>query len=229
MTAAAWTAIAAWLTFAVAVAAAGFAAVQTLVARADRTERLRPQVVVDLQEWPSHHNIVRLRVMNIGQTTARNVHLVFDPPLGAPPAGQEDIWTSMARFAQRTWPYMPPQKSYDCIFVNLFGYPEDAPHEWTVTVHCDDYQHRRQPPELARLDLGDFARMTPVTRDVHVLAGTLEKIRERLDKLPFDRDGLRTITESKTDADTRREARRESAETSHRLLSERLKGGKPPS
>lgn len=225
MTAADWSAIAAWATLAVAVTAATFAAVQTLGARADRRERQRPQVDVDAAPWPNHPGLVRLTMSNIGETTARNIRLAFDPPLPKePPAGEDGSWEYLLKFVQRTWAYVPPGKAYSCFMLNLRSYPDGGPRAWDVTVECDDYEGREQPPNVVRLDLDNFAAATfPETKSIHDLVLSIEQIQAALVKLPIDSDGLHVVTETEAEAATRRSEAMQRMWLNRYRLSKRLR------
>lgn len=209
MTAAAWSAAAAWATFCVALAAAIFAGVQTLAAASDRRARQRPHVVVDLDRFDDHHGSVRLTVTNIGETTARDVRLVFKPPLLEPTPG-DAMAEYVQRFTGRTWAYMPPRKVVDTMFVHLSGYPEDADRAWEVTVLCSDHRGRHQEAETTRIDLDDVAiRVAPETLTMHDLATDLRKVREWLGRLPVDSDGMNVVTATRDEVAGQRAAMRE--------------------
>lgn len=206
MTAPDWSAIAAWLTLAVAIAAAIFAGWQTLNAAADRRERQRPQVTVDLDPWPHHDGIIRLSIMNLGLTAAKNVRVRFEPPLsGETPADQEVIWDYLLRFVTRTWPYVPPGKVYECIFVNLPSYPEDAQRSWDVIIECEDLEGAQQNAVTTHIDLDDISSRThPSTYGLHDLVTEAKETRKILNKLPLDNDGLHVVTETENDLAARR-------------------------
>ncbi len=81
LTAEDWTAIGTGVTAAVAVLAAGFAALQVREVRRTREDQTRPFVIVDIQPGPAWSNLLDLVVENIGSTAARDVQISFDPPL----------------------------------------------------------------------------------------------------------------------------------------------------
>lgn len=209
MTATAWAAIAAWATFGIALAAAIFAGIQTLAASADRQARQRPHVVVDIDRFGNHHGSVRLTVANIGETTARNVRLSFDPPL-LEPRPDDAMADYIRRFTDRTWAYMPPGKVHNTMFVHLLDYPEGADRAWDVTVHCADYRGRPQDPETTRIDLDDLAILVaPDTLTMHELATDFRKVRDWLDRFPVDSDGVHVVTATRDQVSEQRSAVRE--------------------
>jgi hypothetical protein len=73
----AWAALAAWATIGVLLGSLWFAGKQIREAREARREQTRPFVIVDL----TTDVVIDLEVRNTGLTVARDVHIVFDPPL----------------------------------------------------------------------------------------------------------------------------------------------------
>jgi hypothetical protein len=214
-----WGDVPAWVTAAIALAAAGFAAWQTLAAQADRHERQRPHVSVDIEPYGHHHGIVRLVVTNLGSTTARDVSLTFDPPLKEGSGDHTASWEYVRRFTGRTWAFIPPGKVYDTVFVFLPDYPASSPRAWNVTVRCSDSNGHPQTAETLRIDLDDIAsRSTVTTRSTHDVAETLRNIQSWAEKLPITREGVRVVVEPVSDLRRRHAEERECLEAERRLI-----------
>ncbi len=172
MDAAAWSAVAAWATFAIAVVGAIFGAKQVRLAAEDRRDRQRPAVTVDLVVRDDVGGIVYIEVANIGQTLARDVALSFDPSL---PDGGDIADEYTRQFLSKTIPSMPPGKRHRTIFTHLPDRDPDWPTIFTVTVSCKDSRGRAQPPETYVLDLDVIAsRMTIDRHGPHEINKTLK-------------------------------------------------------
>lgn len=84
-------------------------------ARTLREQQTRPFVVVDL-DTQSHPPIIGLSVANIGQTVARNVRVVFEPPLRTT-FYPDQAWPPSSLFSKGI-PTLPPNKKIETLLDN---------------------------------------------------------------------------------------------------------------
>ena len=166
---AAWStfagAIAAGLTFVVALVAAGYAYGQWKVARQARedaqkahaevqaaeVERSQPYVAVFLQVRSRAGQDIELVVQNFGPTAARNVKVTFDGPLER--AGAQDDWT---RFSVPELPYLAPGQQWTTWFDSGFSrYGSDLPSQYRGTVAYEGLDSVVRLEDVL-LDFGQF-------------------------------------------------------------------------
>ncbi|MFF2267058.1 hypothetical protein ACFVTZ_02250 [Cellulosimicrobium cellulans] len=76
-----WTALAAWLALAAALAAAWYAKEQADEARKIRVEQAQPEVVAYLEQDPDIASAVEIVIANFGPTAARNLQVKCDGPV----------------------------------------------------------------------------------------------------------------------------------------------------
>lgn len=185
----AWTALAGWATFCVAVVAATVALGQLREAQKTRKEQTQPNVVVFAENDPVHWTFQDLVVKNFGLTPAHDIHLSFDPELVVAP--HSDISTG-ERVTHLSYPnaipFLAPGQEWRTAWDSGVARAEhhrrhpDEPLETTfkATVkYCDS----RDKPFTTSAVL-DWAVLAPTlkvtTKTVHDIAETLGKEMEKI-------------------------------------------------
>lgn len=158
-----WSALAAWATFVVAVAAAAFAWTQIRHAKEVREEQARPFVIVDLQVPSVQRREVIMSIKNIGSTVAKDVRVTFNHDL------EEIIRPGKATAEMPIFksgiPSMPPSKEIRIRFA--FGdrlFREGLPLTYEATVRLRDYKGREQEPAIYVLDVSHLENL-PLASD----------------------------------------------------------------
>ncbi|MCF7547428.1 hypothetical protein [Pseudonocardia sp. WMMC193] len=134
--------------------AAYFAYHQLVLARTLREEKARPFVVVDVV--PAQHPFTELIIKNVGETLARDVKVVFDPPL-VTTLDDENMTIGGSHALQSGIPSLPPGREYRMLFEHMPDRyaREDLPRRYEVTINASG---RRGPEEplVQVLDLDVF-------------------------------------------------------------------------
>lgn len=97
-----WTALAAWVAVAIALAAALIGWVQAREARRLRIEQAQPQIVAYLEQDPDIPDVVEIVIGNFGTTAAHDVVVSTDVPVrttAASAAGEPEVVPLPSRFA----------------------------------------------------------------------------------------------------------------------------------
>ena len=161
------------IVFAVAACVAWF---QLREAKIDRKARDRPFVVIDFHPEPS--SIIKLRISNIGQTIARDVRFVVDPPFVTKQGSQRDLM-KLGVF-QTGIGSLAPGRVIEFLF-DTWMKREGLPERHAVTI---TYKDDKDDPytEHLDLDLGVFHSMEFIHQhglnDIHE---QVKKIAETLD------------------------------------------------
>lgn len=176
-TAEGWTAGAAWVTVVVAVTAAVYARGQVREARALRNERAKPFVVVDFEPHPASNSLMNLTIRNIGQTLAKNVNIMFDPPLQTSTDASDGKYRlNDSRLLREGIPAMPPSRMYTALFDSMISLNEkpDLPRSYVATVQYEDVQGRVETLEYI-LDLDIYFGLVYVQeKGIHHVASAVE-------------------------------------------------------
>lgn len=182
LTAEDWTAIGTVVTAAVAVLAAGFAALQVRELRRTREDQTRPFVIVDIQPGPAWSNLLDLVVENIGSTAARDVQISFDPPLQQSkddgyPIGESALISEGIRM-------LPPGRRIRAFFdASHDRIKTDLPMRYDVTVRLKDARGRAQPDQNYTIDMGYMYGTTQVQEyGLHDAAKAISEIQKTVKK-----------------------------------------------
>ncbi len=148
-----WSALAAWVTAGVALAAGMVAARQLGEARRLRLEQAQPYVAVYMESSAAEPHFIDLVMKNFGTTAATDVRLKVVPALqrtvqgGAP----EDVWLPecipvlVPGQEWRTWWDFGPERA-----------ETDLPQRYEASVSYKDAHHRALPTTPAVLDWGAY-------------------------------------------------------------------------
>ena len=182
LTAEAWTAVGTLVTAAVAVLAAGFAALQVRELRRTREDQTRPFVIVDIQPGPAWSNLLDLVVENIGSTAARDVRFFFEPPLqqsndSGYPIGESALIRDGIRM-------LPPGRRIRAFFDTSHERSKgELPMRYDVTVQLKDARGRVQPDQNYTIDLAYMYGTTQVREyGLHDAAKALSEIHKSIKK-----------------------------------------------
>ncbi|WP_033280182.1 hypothetical protein [Streptomyces sp. NRRL F-525] len=184
------TAIFTIFTVGIALAAALYAKQQVDLARQLREEQAQPFVVVDFADNPVMRQGIDFVVENMGQTLARNVKIVVDPPF-ATTFDQYGYPLKDAPLITEGIPSLPPRKRITALFD---GAPErresGLPMKYTATVRFEDAHGRAQEPLTYILDLSiRYSLLSPTEYGMSDAAEALRKIAKMLEE---SRRDLRT-------------------------------------
>lgn len=181
-------------TLCVAMAAALIARGQLEHARILREEQARPFVIVDFE--PTRAGDMRymdLVIRNTGGTLARDVNVVFDPPIVSTldPKGEESdhLATALARTSllQGGIPTLPPGREYRMLFDDMADRFErkDLPRRYEVTVSMRS--ERKIEPTLTQiLDLDVYyGYMNVHEYGLHHIAKSLRALAKKLGATNF--------------------------------------------
>lgn len=170
-----WSAIAAWLTAGVAIAAGVVAVGQLSEARRLRKEQAQPYVAVSMETKPEvDERFVDLVIRNFGETAAFNVRIGIEP---WPHRATEDSYA-------RVWlpeyiPTLVPGQEWRTLWD--FGprrAGSDLPNRHAATVHFQDSQEERFRLQYV-LDWGVYEnRMQVTTYGAHHAAKALREIQK---------------------------------------------------
>jgi hypothetical protein len=186
-----WSALAAAVTTLVAVVAAAFAFLQVRQARLLREEQAQPFVVVDFEPSPVWSNIINLVIQNSGKTVAKDVLVVFDPPLVSSQP-QEGYELAKSVLLTSGIPTMPPGKRIATMFdVSHERKDSFLPMTYTATVHFSDWRNKPQEPLTYVLDLNFLYGLTQVTEyGMHDAAKALREMRDTIKGWTAHSNGL---------------------------------------
>jgi len=153
---------------------------QLAEARTLREQQTRPYVVVDL-DMQSRPPIINLSVGNIGQSSARDVQISFEPPLRS--TLDKDRPRSELPFLRSGIPTLPPRKRIETIF-------DTGPDRFNANLE-DTYTAKvkykgdagRTYEDTYILDIGMFYGLEYITpRGLADLHGELREIRQEIQK-----------------------------------------------
>ncbi|MDI2127953.1 hypothetical protein [Yinghuangia seranimata] len=138
-----------------------------------RRESLEPHVVVSFEVIRKTFNVV---VQNVGQSVARDVRIVFDPPLTSAKPSEGYVIAEVTMF-KKGIPTLPPgQRLTAFLDTGPNRVNSTEPMEYTATVACTG-PFGVVTPEVYLLDLAVFGDVTTLdTRDIHDVADELKKI-----------------------------------------------------
>ncbi|MFC9289160.1 hypothetical protein [Streptomyces sp. NPDC057052] len=140
-------------TVAIALAAALYAKQQVDLARQLREEQAQPFVVVDFADNPAMRKGIDFVVENMGQTLARNVKIVVDPPFASTLDDAGYPLKDSALITQGI-PSLPPRKRIAALFDTApQRHGAGLPMKYTATVHFEDARGKKQEPLTYVLDL----------------------------------------------------------------------------
>ncbi len=184
-----WSALGAMLTAAVAVVAAVVAYFQVREARRLREEQAKPFVIVDIQPSTASRHILNLVIENTGATLAKNVKIVFDPPVESsiPEHGLQD-----SVLLQRGLPMVPPRRRLEFMFdSSVERHGRGLPLRYDVTVTYDDQRGRPQESLLFPIDLAPLYGLAYVEeKGLHHIAKALEELQKTTSKWTASRGRL---------------------------------------
>lgn len=175
----AWTALAAWATFGVAMFAARYAKRQVEEARVLREEQSQPFVIVDFEITSSV--LINLVVRNIGKTVARNINITFDRKPESTLDQEGDLVADVA-FIKSGIPMLPPNAEVKTIFDSAPRRIEKGlPLTYNVTIDLEDFRGVKQTRQVCVVDLSHRMGAT-YTNELTLsdLAGEVKKVRETL-------------------------------------------------
>lgn len=186
-----WTAIATWVTAAIALAAAAAALRQVREARRLREEQAQPYVVVYLEETNVHY-FVDLVIKNLGTTAATDITVMLDPPPErAIQRNKPD--TTFSPLVPDELSVLVPSQEWRTLFdmTRRRGDYPDLPRRYTATVRYKD-SHRRQAFEFAyALDWDLIINRASVTEfGMHELSKAASEIRDQLNRWNVHGRGL---------------------------------------
>ncbi|MGW4909677.1 hypothetical protein [Streptomyces sp. NPDC004270] len=176
------------LTVVIALLAALYARQQVTLARQLREEQAQPFVVVDFQDNPAMRQGIDFVVENMGQTLAKNVRIVVDPPFSSTLDDTGFPLMDAPLIAQGI-PSLPPRKRIAALFDTM---PErqatDLPSRYTATVHFEDARGRQQEPLTYILDLSVRRKLLSVSeyglddgvKALREMSKTLKEMRSEL-------------------------------------------------
>lgn len=195
----AWTAIAAWATVAIAVAAALFAGWQVLEARRTREEQARPQVMVYM-DWTVSPKFIDLVIRNFGKTGAHSVRLDAKPPLFRASDGTSEP----VRLPDEIPTLVPGQEWRTFWNTDMDRKGSELPDVHEVTVTYTD-RHGKPFVSSARLDWRVYEGTHWVEKkDLNDAAKALDKIAKVVKKLEDANGGLAVVTRDGHALDERR-------------------------
>lgn len=172
-----WSALAAWTTVLLVAVSAGFAFAQARVAKQLREEQSKAFVVVDFDIGGSF--LIDLTVSNLGTTVARDVRIMFDPPIERTIENEKGEDRLAKSFLIRNGiPFLPPGKTIRTLFdVSHQRADSSLPTQYKVTVAYADFRGRPVPPETYVLDLAVYWDLEQVrSKTTHDAAKALENI-----------------------------------------------------
>lgn len=196
-------------TFALAAAALFIATRQLRQARDLRQEEAAPYIVLDVLRSRTSSWLFELVVENVGQTAARDVRIVINPPLTSTLDGED--------FAVRHWSVltdgvrtMAPGRRLATLFDSGHQrHAADLPRRYEATVTYTDSRGRPQDPQSFTLDLEPlYGAMYTEEKGVHHLVKEVEKLRKAADKIAKQVGTVEVYDGLKRDAE-RREAHKE--------------------
>ncbi|MGW0149961.1 hypothetical protein ACWEGS_11540 [Streptomyces sp. NPDC004822] len=196
------TAIFTVATVGIALAAALYAKQQVDLARQLREEQAQPFVVVDFADNPVLRKGIDFVVENMGQTLARNVKIVVDPPFSST---LDDAGYPLKDSALVTQgiPSLPPRKRITALFDTApQRYNASLPMRYTATVHFEDAHGKTQEPLTYVLDLSvRYSLLSATEYGMSDAAEALRDISAILKESARDvRDEFRRRRESERDA-----------------------------
>ncbi|WP_375425258.1 hypothetical protein [uncultured Friedmanniella sp.] len=172
-----------------------FAVVQVLQARRLRREQAQPFVVVDFESSPAWQNAIELVIQNTGTTVARDVHVMFDPPLEST---EHHPGYSIADsvLVKTGIPTMPPGKRISALFdISHERKKSGLPLTYSATVTFKDFRGKVQTPLKYVLDLNFlFGLMRFTEYGVHDAARALREMQQTMAKWTSHFNNLRVYT-----------------------------------
>lgn len=182
LTAEEWTALGTVVTAAVAVMAAAFAALQLLELRRTREDQTRPFVIVDIQPGAAWSNLLDLVVENIGSTAARDVHIVFDPPLEQ--SKDDGYPISNSALIRDGIRMLPPGRRIRAFFdASHDRINSGLPMRYDVTVRLKDARGWEQPDQNYTIDMGYMYGTTQIQEyGLHDAAKAITEIQKTVKK-----------------------------------------------
>ncbi|MEV8442078.1 hypothetical protein AB0425_32265 [Actinosynnema sp. NPDC051121] len=174
-------------------------------AELDGQARSRPIVTAELREEPFSQHTLLLVVRNSGQTIARNIVVLFDPPLPDPtPVKASD---SLIPFLKRRYahpiPMLAPGAELDNIYyagespkgtTEMVNY-EDVPNQVTVTIAYEAQDGAKYTDEY-RIDVEVMLDKTYVSGGTHHPKTQRAKIVKSLENLAAIKTTLATIAKN---------------------------------
>lgn len=151
MSAAAWQAVAAWVTAAIYLAILVFAWRQVAEARRLREAESRLFVVIDFDVF-ARPPLIYLTIANRGKTLARNVRLRFDPQLSSATFGEA---LSELRLLTEGMPALAPGRTIPILYENALDLTDERGGAYLVRVTYEGEEGRRYEHTIP-LDLGVY-------------------------------------------------------------------------
>jgi hypothetical protein len=183
-----WAALASWLTFGVLLVSLVFAARQVLEAVRLREAQTRPFVVVD---FDVEGILLNLTIENTGSLAAREVRLVFEPPMQS---AHDDPWPpEESTLISRGIPTIPPGKRFS-FFLDSIPYriEQELPMTYTARVSYRADGRKRPFEDAYTLDLSFLLGLGEIHRNsLHDVAQTLEEIQKDVRRWTEDMNGIR--------------------------------------
>jgi len=170
----------------IAALAAVYARKQVAEARITREEQAQPFVLVDFQPSRVGSIFMDLVIKNTGATLARNVRVMFDPPLRASvheTAPSRDV--ALSAMLTRGIPTLPPGVEHRSLFERMptLHDREDLPRQYEAVVTFNDSRQREYTLRY-ELDLEIyFGRASLRERGVHDIAEELHSIDKHIRNL----------------------------------------------
>jgi hypothetical protein len=176
-------AVAASVSALAAIVTALIAAYSLLGSRQDSRDRTRPVIVARLRRESLADGSIVLQVKNFGATSARDVHVSFDPPTADPAAlPEEDKWRWIGLRYAKPIPNWPPGMSLG----NTVRFGHEAVDPFTVKVaykaldgrryhdhfYLDPQVHQKETHSQLSTD-GQFEKK--VTRALDVIARSMDR------------------------------------------------------
>jgi len=196
-TANAWSAVAAWATFGVAVLAAGFARHQVLEARQTREEQAQPFVIVDFELSAADDTLMNLIIRNTGTTIAKDVTVEFNPPLQTTMTGPNSEYDiARASIIREGIPTLPPGKTHTMLFDSMpERFNSDLPRVYEATVSFQGPRNQPYDKLTYRLDLAIYFGLANVRiYSSHHAAKALMDMAKTMKKWTTNFDGVRVYT-----------------------------------
>lgn len=202
LTSGAWSAIAAWATFAVAIIAAFVAYGQVKVARQIREEQAQPNVVAYTESTPHHMQFLDIVIRNFGTTPAYNVVVDANPEIRQSPDYEGERPTSIqfrkiktlapGQEVRTLWDYAVQREEYMEDLRQKYERRLLAPVEFRelelvsrheVVVRYEDSHHRKyEMPSVLDFDMLRDTQFLE-TLGVHDLTKRITKQTEQIKKI----------------------------------------------
>jgi hypothetical protein len=226
MTAEAWTALAAWATFGVAVVAAwvglkqyratsAASVEQSRVAQALAEEEARPYVVAYMEQSTAGPGWIDLVVRNYGKTAARDIRMTATPELRrSAPTGDETEGVKVFEVLG----LLAPGQEWRCFWDRTWRRHEvRLPDRYEVVLSYSDHDAKPLPSLTLPLDWGPFLGAGPLdTYGLHHAAKALREIEKTLGRFS-EHTGSRGLRVYTRDGDAKDRREREHVERVNEL------------